>query len=119
MNSSASRSSSVIGMPGRRLSPISPSVSATIWPARAIPSISSRDLRMIISTSFNCRYALERFLDLGEDFVDRLLCVNSDEISRRAVVLDERLGLLVVELEPLRDRLAGVVGTPLLGGSLQ
>ncbi len=49
MSSSASASSSAVVTPGSTASPIAASVSATTAPARAIVSISSGDLRMIIA----------------------------------------------------------------------
>src|SRR3954471_4312299 len=129
MNSSASASSSPVVTPGRTCSPISASVSATIRPARAICSISWGDLRMImrnpapaptesappLSSRLRRAYGsgkhlLQRGVNLGEDLVDRPVGVEADDIAaRRAVVLDERRGLAVVDLEALPDRLRRVV----------
>ena len=97
MNFSASASSSSVRTPGLMCSPTSASVSATTSPAFAICSTSAGDLRMIIAPP----QRLERGLDLGEHLVDRALGVDHDERRARAVVLDERLGLGVVELEAL------------------
>src|SRR5581483_12144249 len=48
------------------------------------------------------------------------LRVDADDVAtRRAVVLDDRSRLALVELEPALDRLRGVVGAVLLGGPLQ
>ena len=116
MNSSAIASSSAVVTPGRACSPISASVSATTRPARAIVSISCGDLRMITARS----HLVERPPDLGEDLLDRPVGVDADDVAaRRAVVLDERRGLAVVDLEPLADRLRRVVGAALLGGALR
>ena len=57
-------------------------------PARSMPSISAADLRTI-----TLRHLLERTLDLGEDFVLAPIRVDADDVSARAVVLDQRLCL--------------------------
>ena len=80
------------------------------------PSPRSRpaDLRMITPRAFPCR-TLERVVDLVEDLVDGAVGVDADDVRLvRAVVLDERRGLPVVELEPPLDRLRRVVGAALL-----
>jgi hypothetical protein len=51
-----------------------------------------------------------------EDLVDAAVGVDADDVApRRAVVLDERRGLALVELEPPPDRVGRVVGATLLG----
>ena len=61
---------------------------------------------------------VERLGDLGRDLVDRALGLERDEPAARAVELDDRLRLLVVELEPPRDRVRRVVVAPLDHGAL-
>src|SRR5947208_5842237 len=169
MYSSARRSSSSIEIPGRSSSPIIVSVSTTISPARAIPSISCCDLRRITEgrpSSESCslaakspprkdarsgrhprtrsvrlrtprggalqrpseceagggrpspnRHLLQRGLDLGEDLVRRSVRVDRDEDAQGAVVLDQRLRLAVVELEPRADRLGRIVRPLFLAGA--
>ena len=86
-------------------------MSATTRPARAIVSISASDLRI---DHWRVEARLEDFLYLGEDVVDGSLGVDTYEYASRAVVLDDRLGLLVEDLEPVPDDLGGVVRAPLL-----
>src|SRR5919202_6811851 len=114
MNFSARRSSSSIVTPGWSCSPTNASVSATTAPARAMPSISCWDLRMITAASSAGADLLDDLLDLGEHLVDGAIAVDADEVPRQAVVLDERLGLLVVEREPAADRVGRVVGAALV-----
>src|SRR5207253_444766 len=117
MYSSARRSSSSIETPGPSSSPIIASVSATMSPARAMPSISAWDLRIIIGSSNGD--LLERSLDLGENLVRRAVSVDRDEDAQGAVVLDQRLRLAVIELQPGADRLRRVVRAPLFPGALE
>ena len=56
---------------------------------------------------------LERVGDLGPDLVDRALGVHLHKLACCAVVLDDRLGLLVVVAQPPLDRLGLVVGAAL------
>src|SRR2546423_9908259 len=136
MCSSAMRSSSRISMPGSRCSATTASVSERRAPARAIPSISASDLRMIIdrlradralptSDSYEARerrptssarlHRLERLLDLVEDLVDAAVGMDADDVRLvRAVIVDQRRRLAFVELEPSLDHLGCVVGAPLL-----
>src|SRR5215208_4427230 len=116
MNSSAIRSSSPVVVPGRTCSPSSAIVSATISPARAICSSSWVDFRTITGSRPG-NYLLERVLHLGEDPVHGLVRVHTDKIALRAVVLDERLGLLVVQGETAVDCLGRVVRAPLGRGA--
>src|SRR5919108_2467228 len=111
MYSSAIRSSSFVVTPGRIRSARRESASATTRPARAIVSSSSCDLRMI--TSLRRGRGLEDFLDLREDFVDRAVGVDADEVAARAVVLDELFGD-ALHLHPVMDHLRSVVFAPLL-----
>jgi hypothetical protein len=112
MYSSATSSRSCVVMPGGWLSPSSASVSATTRPARAIVSISACDLRSIIVRGGGledfCTSAKTRRWALG---------VDTYEYASRAVVLDDRLGRLVEDLEPVPDDLRGVVGRALLEGA--
>ena len=62
-------------------------------PARAICSISWADLRMIMRRRPTCRALPGSRVDL----VDRPVGVERDELAGRAVVLDDRLGLRVVD----------------------
>ena len=82
-----------------RFASTSARVPATTRPARAIISISSR--RLADDHAGRSLEAAERRLDLGVDLVDRALGVERHELVRRAVLLDERLGLVVVDLEPV------------------
>src|SRR6266480_3972379 len=114
MCSSARRSRSSIETPGSRCSATSWSVSWTSSPARAMPSISCADLRMI-TVSRSRLYLFERLGDLVEDVLDRPIGVDADDVAaRRPVVLDERCRLDLVELETPLDRLRRVVGAVLL-----
>src|SRR5262245_60146107 len=130
MYSSAIRSSSAIVIPGSSLSSSSASVPATTTPAAAISSISWADFRMITPAtcpfgpwpgsdpgrvrcgqvrSRRVLHALERVLDLRPDLVDRPVGMERHEAAGDAVVLDDRLRLLVVGAEALRDHLGRVV----------
>src|SRR5438105_1441251 len=128
MYSSANRSSSAIVIPGSSRSSSSASVPATTAPAAAISSISYALLRMIIRATcpfppcpgtvpgrgpsgrwWSCGDPLERFLDFLPHLVDRALRMERHEIPGDAVVLDDRLGLLVIGGEALRDHLGRVV----------
>src|SRR5262245_1732312 len=116
MYSSASSSSSAVVTPARACSPSRAIVSATMRPARAIRSSSSGDLRMITSGG----HLVERNPDLREDVVDRTVRVDADDVPPgRTVVLDERSGLALVDLEPLADRVRRVVGASLVGRALR
>src|SRR5262245_26868395 len=124
MYSSAMRSSSIIEMPGSSRSCISASVPTTTSPARAISSISCADLRMIIACASEPRlprsgsrprpHMVERLLDLHPHLGRAAGSVQRDELARRAVVLDDRRGPGVVDVEAVRDRLRRVVGAVLL-----
>src|SRR5437588_3485137 len=135
MCSSAMRSSSRISIPGSRCSATTASVSERRAPARAIPSISAWDLRMIIGrlradrvlspgshearerrpTSSARLHRLERLLDLVEDLVDAAVGMDADDVRLvRAVIVDQRRRLAFVELEPSLDHLGCVVRAPLL-----
>src|SRR6266536_4438040 len=119
MCSSAMRSSSSIEMPGSRCSATSCNVSWTSSPARAMPSISCLDLRMIMVSSAGL-HRRECLLDLVEDVLDRSVGVDADDVSpRRAVVLAERRCLLVVLHAPVVDRLGRVIGPVLVRRALQ
>src|SRR5690349_20487223 len=106
------RSSSSMVTPGSRCSATIPSVSWTSSPARATPSISCTDLRMIMppppsSPGLNL---VERLGDLVEDALDRAVGMDADHVAaRRAIVLDERSRLGLVQVEPPLDRLGRVV----------
>ena len=121
MCSSAIRSSSSIDTPGSRCSPTSASVSATSAPARAMPSISCGDLRMITRRACSRRRATwSSVCSISEKTSST---VRSAWMPQRcpggAVVLDERRRLAVVQLEAALDRLGRVVGAPLLRGALE
>src|SRR5204863_4161978 len=57
------------------------------------------------------RHLLQRALDLGEHFVLAAIPVDRDEISACAVVLDQRLRLTMIVVEPPLYRLVGVIRT--------
>src|SRR6185312_11669197 len=84
---------------------------------RARHGPSSRFLRWTSVRSLARGGRLEDFLHLGEDGVDRALGVDTYEYAFRAVVLDDRLGRLVEDLEAVPDDLRGVVGAPFLQGA--
>src|SRR5207245_423445 len=114
MNCSASSSSYSVVTPGRTCSPISSSVSTTTRPAFSIFSISAGDLRMITVVSGVWRSSprlnmLECVLDLGEHFGDGTVAADRDDVAASPVVLDQRLGLLVVDAQPVVDHLGRVV----------
>ena len=74
----------------------------------------SRRHTVVLANSFAVFVAthshlLQSLLDLGEDVLDRAVRGNADEDAAEAVVLDQRLGLLVVELQPRPNRLGRVV----------
>src|SRR5436190_13736596 len=120
MKSSARASSSSIETPGRSSSPIIASVSATISPARAMPWSSCRDLRRIIDGRPSSNgYLFERLLNLVEHLVHGSVSLHPDDDPLRAVVLDERLGLAVIDLEPARDHVGRVVLAALLLRALE
>src|SRR5438045_3526922 len=110
MCSSAIRSSSVMATPGCRWSPTRWIVSWTSSPAFAIRSISRGLLRMITGE-------LQGVLNLGPDRVDRLVAVDRDQIAARRVVVDDGARQLVVQRQPVCDRLGRVVGAPLVLGA--
>ena len=95
-------------IPGRRCSPTCAIVAATRSPARAIRSISSGPLRMIIVNPAQSR------LDLGEDVVDAPVRVECNERPGLPVPLDDRLCLLVVDGETTRHHLGRVVAACLV-----
>ena len=107
MNAPAMSSSSPVVIPGRRCSPTCAIVAATRSPARAIRSISSGPLRMIM------RRALPSGCDLGEDVVDAPARVERNERPGVPVALDDRLCLLVVDRESARHHLRRVVAARL------
>src|SRR6266545_1792978 len=114
MYSSASSSSSCVVTPGFTCSPSSCSVSTTTRPARSICSISAVLLRMMAID------LLQTLLNLTVYRLDGLLCMDPDDVAMaRAVVLDQRLGLVVVEREAAPDGLGRVVRAFLLVGALQ
>src|SRR6266542_103535 len=109
MNSSASSSRSCVVTPGRTCSPSSSSVCTTTRPARSICSISCVLLRMMAID------LLQALLDLTVHGVDRAVGVDADHVAvARAVVLDQRLRLVVIQSETPLDRLGGVVGAAFL-----
>src|SRR5881275_824847 len=134
MNSSAMRSSSEVVMPGWSASPSKAIVSATSCPARAMPSISCADFLMIMrkdrgltppgsdpSSSFvddSRRNLLQRGLNLREHLVLTARTVHGHQVTAHAVVLDERLRLAVIVLEPASNAVVGVVGAALELGAL-
>src|SRR3954469_3173025 len=103
MCSSAMRSSSRISIPGSSCSATTASVSASSAPARAIPSISASDLRTITVLRLDLAMSLslgEGVIDLAEDLVHGAIGVDAHDVRlARAVVLDQRCGFPVVELE--------------------
>src|SRR5438552_15600506 len=139
------RSSSAIERPASSFSSRSASVPATTTPAAAISSISRTLFRMIMSPptvsdtgwlprprrgatsvsdtgrghSRDVLHALEGVLDLRPDLFDRAVGVQRDETAGDAVVLDDRLRLLVVGAQALGDHLGRIVGAVLLAGALQ
>src|SRR5688572_17651580 len=117
MYSAAIRSSSPVVTPGSSCSPTCAIVSATMLPAAAIFAISWADLRMIISLPG--AYGIESALDLVGHVLDRPAGVQRHELPRRAVVLDDRLRLLVVDGEPALGRLDRVVAPPLYAGAAE
>ena len=71
-------------------------------------------VRALANDHARASHLLERLLDLDPHLVDGALGVQRHELARRAVVLDDRLGLRVVDLESPGDRLGRVVGAALL-----
>ncbi len=102
-------------IPGSMCSPTCAIVSATtLAGARAIFGRSRRrDLRMITSRRPRDACSSASSISAKTSSIERSAWI-ADELSRRPVVLDERLRLLVVDLEPARDRLRSVVLAPLL-----
>src|SRR5690349_12009320 len=112
MNFSAARSSSPVVTPGRTL-PASRSIVLTRRaPAAAILSISAGDFLMIISYSETCFEA--KRCEGGPDVVvdlDLVLCaVEAAQQASLVVVVDQRLGLLMVGREPLLHLVRLIVG---------
>ena len=66
-----------------------------------------------------CPNGSQRALDLVGHFLDGQVRVQRHELSGRAVVLDHRLRLLVVEGEAAGDRLRRVVRPPFLVGAAE
>src|SRR4051812_13579857 len=117
MNFSAAWSSSAVETPSRILPAISFIVRAWMAPAAAIFSISAGDFLMI-TASGSCRERLELVFeaqrrDRGTDVVvhlgRRARAVEPAQQVAALVVVDERLGLVVVDGEALADRLRLVV----------
>src|SRR3954451_5911766 len=112
MNFSAARSSSLVVTPGRIL-PASRSIVLTrIAPAAAILSISAGDFLMIMRTS-ETFFEAERREGRADVVVDLDLVLRPVEAPQQAaifVVVDQRLGLLMVGRQALLDLLRLVVG---------
>ena len=113
MNASAIRSSSTVVTPGSSRSPTCAIVSATSAPARAIFSISAALLRMITRPRPR-RAGRARPRSRRRPRRSSARRASGDELPRRPVALDHRLGLLVVDREPACDHLRRVVRAALL-----
>src|SRR5215208_3472970 len=114
MNFSAARSSSPVVIPGRALPRSRDRQRASTRPAAAILSISSGVFRTI--TVLELRLELQGGQcgpDVPVDLVRRAGAVESPQQALVLVPLDHRLGLLVVDVEPLPHGL-GLVVVPLL-----
>src|SRR4051794_16436236 len=121
MNFSAAASSSAVVTPGRIFDSMSLSVLAWIAPAAAIFSISSADFLMITKRPRGRRGARgasqslleaqrgERRADVVVDLGRVARAVEAPQQALVLVVVDQRLGVVVVGLQPLRDRLRLVV----------
>src|SRR5215218_8319217 len=111
MNFSAAASSSPVVTPGRIL-PASRSIVLTrIAPAAAILSISAGDFLMIMaSETFFEAQSGEGRADVVMDLDLVLRPVEPPEQAAVVVVVDQRLGLLMVGLESLLDLVGLVVG---------
>src|SRR4051794_23327270 len=112
MCSAAIASSSAVVTPGRTASRSSSSVSPTTTPARRIRAICSGDLISIALRSRNIGLSAVRLQGVDRplrDLVDAPLGLDRPQQVAVAVVLDERRSLLVVDLEPVTDRLRLVV----------
>src|SRR3954451_13400422 len=107
MNFSAAASSSPVVTPGRTLPSSRCRVRTRMSPAAAIFSISSGVLRMIIATGRSDLDLLfeperrQRGPDVVVDLGRRPYAVEALEDAAVLVVLDERLGLLAIRLQPL------------------
>src|SRR3712207_5869064 len=111
MNFSAARSSSPVVMPGRILPAIRSIVLTRMAPAAAILSISAGDFLMITMTS-EPLFEAERGERRADVVVDLHLVARPVEAAQQApllVVVDQRLGLLVVGRQPLLDGVGHVV----------
>src|SRR5919198_3754682 len=115
MKRPAASSSSRVVTPGVISEPTCAIVSATSAPACAILSISRALFRMI--TSLPHRDVCERGVDVRGDLAHAALAGDRDEHALRAIALHDRLGLLVVVAETIRDRPGRVVLAPLRGRS--
>src|ERR1051325_7887809 len=104
---SATASSALVAIPGRTSSRTRSIVAATILPARRIFWISSGDFRMITAPPTprgSGQVRQERDGPLGDPL---LVAVGVDlaEQALRAVVLHQRLGVAVVDLQSVPDGL--------------
>ena len=110
MNFSAASSSSPVVTPGRALPRSSRWQRASIRPEAAIASISSGVLRMIATSEllFEAEGG-KRGPDVAVHLVGRAGAVEAAQQPLLLVVVDQRLGLLVEDVEPVLDRLLLVV----------
>src|SRR3954469_7486193 len=117
MNFSAASSSSLVVTPGRTLERSIRRQRAWIRPASAISSICSEVLRMIMPRYISVSHPLLFLAPKGrEDSVDALLhlvgtlrAVHLVQDATLLVIVDQRLGLLLVLLEAVLDHLGLVV----------
>src|SRR6478672_3746782 len=117
MCASAAASSSPVVSPGRARSRTISRVRATTRPACRMCSTCSGVLTWTPRSRQPTRSGLGDDVERGEDalgdLVDAAHAVDLDEDAAGAVELDERLGLVGVDLLALADHLFGVVGATL------
>src|SRR4051795_2593078 len=123
MKRSAAWSSSSVVTPGRTLRDRRSSTFVWMAPAAAMASISAGDFLMITTTQFRCAQARapgrseplfelerrQRVADVAVHVLRRSRAVEAVQQPRLVVALRQRLGLLVVQSEPLGDDLGLVV----------
>src|SRR5262245_49773668 len=115
MKRSTIASSSRVSMPARTNREPYASASATIFDAAAIPSTSCGDLMMIFlipavaSVILGPWLAPEDRLDRAPDGLDLPAAIDLRVKPLPAIVFDQRLRRLLVDLEPLHHGLRGVV----------
>src|SRR5918912_2235049 len=112
MKRSAARSRSAVVTPGRILPARRAIVFTRMAPAAAIFSISAGVFLTIMTKRLQALFEAQRRQRGADVVVDLHLVARAVEAAQQApvvVVVDQRLGLLVVGLEPLPDDLGAVV----------